>query len=115
MTNEVNEIDDIFGVIDLWASDAVRKKSNMDGADVYNPYNAKELAVRLYNAGYRDVSMYKAEIERLKSDKQELETALKQSEDNYSRAFERLKLRQKQISEQEDLLILHCSNKEVEK
>ena len=44
-------IDGIFGVIDLWASNAVRKRH--DGDSVYNPYNAKELAVELYNADYR--------------------------------------------------------------
>ena len=44
------QIDGIFGVIDLWACNAVRKRP--DGASVYNPYNAKELAVELYNAGY---------------------------------------------------------------
>ena len=44
------QIDGIFGVIDLWASNAVRKRP--DGDSVYNPYNAKELAVELYNAGY---------------------------------------------------------------
>ena len=46
-------IDGIFGVIDLWASNAVRKRH--DGDSVYNPYNAKELAVELYNAGYRKI------------------------------------------------------------
>ena len=45
------QIDGIFGVIDLWASNAVRKRH--DGDSVYNPYNAKELAVELYNADYR--------------------------------------------------------------
>ena len=45
------QIDGIFGVIDLWASNAVRKRP--DGDSVYNPYNAKELAVELYNADYR--------------------------------------------------------------
>ena len=45
------QIDGIFGVIDLWASNAVRKRH--DGDSVYNPYNAKELAVELYNVGYR--------------------------------------------------------------
>ena len=50
----INEqIDGIFGVIDLWASNAVRKRA--DGDSVYNPYNAKELAVELYNAGYRKI------------------------------------------------------------
>lgn len=47
------QIDGIFSVIDLWASNAVRKRP--DGASVYNPYNAKQLAVDLYNAGYRKI------------------------------------------------------------
>lgn len=45
------QIDRIFGVIDSWASNAVIH--NFDRASVYNPYNAKELAVELYNADYR--------------------------------------------------------------
>ena len=45
------QIDGIFGVIDLWASNAVKKRPG--GDSVYNPYNAKELAVELYNADYR--------------------------------------------------------------
>ena len=47
------QIDRIFGVIDSWASNAVIH--NFDRASVYNPYNAKELAVDLYNAGYRKI------------------------------------------------------------
>ena len=47
------QIDRIFGVIDSWASNAVIH--NFDRASVYNPYNAKELAVELYNAGYRKI------------------------------------------------------------
>lgn len=52
MTSKHLEIDGMFGVIDLWASNAVRS-NKLDGASVYNPYNAKELAEALYNAGYR--------------------------------------------------------------
>lgn len=37
------------------------------------------------------------EIRKLKADKQDLAKALKQSEDNYSRAFERLKTQQREI------------------
>ena len=47
------QIDGIFGVIDLWACNAVRKRH--DGDSVYNPYNAKELAVELYNKNYRKI------------------------------------------------------------
>lgn len=47
------QIDRIFDVIDSWASNAVIH--NFDRASVYNPYNAKELAVELYNAGYRKI------------------------------------------------------------
>ena len=53
------QIDGIFGVIDLWACNAIRKRP--DGASVYNPYNAKELSVELYNAGYRKVDEVRKE------------------------------------------------------
>lgn len=39
------------------------------------------------------------ENRKLKADKQELATALRQSEDNYSRAFERLKAQQREIKQ----------------
>ena len=52
-------IDGIFGVIDLWASNAVRKRHG--GDSVYNPYNAKELAVELYNADYRKANEIRKE------------------------------------------------------
>lgn len=45
-------IDELFGAIDLWAADTVHLHRT-DGASVYNPHNAKELAKRLYAAGYR--------------------------------------------------------------
>lgn len=41
--------------------------------------------------------LYESETQKLKEEKQELKTALKQAEDNYSRAFERLKTRQREI------------------
>lgn len=74
-------------------------------------------ATFLVDAGYGDVSEYKAEIERLRQEvrdtdkmarntieqyrakNEELENALKQSEDNYSRAFERLKAQQREIKQ----------------
>lgn len=41
--------------------------------------------------------LYESETQKLKEEKQELKTALKQSEDNYSRAFERLKAQGREI------------------
>lgn len=41
--------------------------------------------------------LYESETQKLKEEKQELKTALKQSEDNYSRAFERLKAQEREI------------------
>lgn len=73
------------------------------------------IARDIVNAGYGDISEYKAEIERLRqevrdtdkmarntieqyrAENKELENALKQSEDNYSRAFERLKAQEREI------------------
>lgn len=46
------QIEELYGVIDLWATNAV-KINKYDGASVYNPYNAKSLAEAIYNAGYR--------------------------------------------------------------
>lgn len=46
------EIDEIFGVIDLWGVNAMRSH-NRDGASVYNPYNGRSLSEALYKAGYR--------------------------------------------------------------
>lgn len=43
--------------------------------------------------------LYESETQKLKEEKQELKTALKQSEDNYSRAFERLKAQGREIGE----------------
>ena len=56
--NKNLEIDGIFSVIDLWANNAVRS-NKIDGASVYNPYNAKELSEAIYNAGYRKVDEVK--------------------------------------------------------
>lgn len=41
--------------------------------------------------------LYESETQKLKEEKQELKTALKQAEDNYSRAFELLKAKQREI------------------
>lgn len=61
---DIEQIDGIFGVIDLWASNAVRKRP--DGDSVYNPYNAKELAVELYNAGYmKAIEVHKETAEKI--------------------------------------------------
>lgn len=53
--------------------------------------------------------LYESETEKLKADNQELATALKQAEDNYSRAFERLK------SQQRDIDILKAENERLAK
>lgn len=76
-----------------------------------------DIAEALHEAGYGNISEYKAEIERLRQEvrdtdkmarntieqyrakNEELENALKQSEDNYSRAFERLKAQQREIEQ----------------
>lgn len=50
--NKEQQIEELYGVIDLWANNAVRI-NEYDGASVYNPYNAKSLAEALYDAGYR--------------------------------------------------------------
>ena len=73
------------------------------------------IARDIVEAGYGDVTEYKAEIERLRqevrdtdkmarntieqyrAENEELKNALKQSEDNYSRAFERLKAQGREI------------------
>lgn len=75
----------------------------------------KEYAERLIESGYGNVTEYKTEIKRLRqevrdtdkmarntieqyrAENEELENTLKQSEDNYSRAFERLKAQEREI------------------
>lgn len=82
--------------------------------------SVEDIAEELVNAGYGDVSEYKAEIERLRqevrdtdkmarntieqyrAENEELGNALKQSEDNYSRAFERLKAQGREIGKLKD-------------
>lgn len=71
-----------------------------------------QIAEVLFDKCYGDVSEYKAEIERLRQEvrdtdkmarntieqyRAENKNALKQSEDNYSRAFERLKAQEREI------------------
>lgn len=46
--------------------------------------------------------LYERETQKLKEEKQELKTALKQAEDNYSRAFERLKAQGREIGKLKD-------------
>lgn len=46
--------------------------------------------------------LYESETQKLKEEKQELKTALKQAEDNYSRAFERLKAQGREIGKLKD-------------
>lgn len=80
----------------------------------------KEYVERLIESGYGNVTEYKAEIKRLRqevrdtdkmarntieqyrAENEELENALKQYEDNYSRAFERLKAQEREIRKLKD-------------
>lgn len=55
------------------------------------------IAEALVKSGFSNNSDHIAEREMLSSENKELENALKQSEDNYSRAFERLKAQQREI------------------
>lgn len=54
----MTEREKIIKVIDEWANKAV-KANKFDGASVYNPYNAAELADALIAAGIGDVSELK--------------------------------------------------------
>lgn len=61
-------------------------------------YDAFEvIAEALVKSGFSNNSDHIAEREMLSSENKELESALKQSEDNYSRAFERLKAQGREI------------------
>lgn len=55
------------------------------------------IAEALVKSGFSNNSDHIAEREMLSSENKELENALKQSEDNYSRAFQRLKAQQREI------------------
>lgn len=108
------QIDEIFGVIDLWACNAVRKRQG--GASVYNPYNAKDLSVALYDAGCRktpddireliDVLAEGAnlkeklnKIKRLEEENERLKEVNRQLNADYNRSLERLKSNCREIGE----------------
>lgn len=57
----MTEREKIIKVIDEWANKAV-KANEFDGASVYNPHNAAELADTLIAAGIGDVSEYKEKL-----------------------------------------------------
>lgn len=57
----MTERDKIIEVIDEWANKAV-KANKFDGASVYNPHNAAELADKLIEAGFGYVKDLKAEL-----------------------------------------------------
>lgn len=57
----MTEREKIIKVIDEWANKAV-KANKFDGASVYNPHNAAELADTLIAAGIGDVSEYKEKL-----------------------------------------------------
>ena len=64
-------------------------------------FGADQLAVALVNAGYGDVSEYKAEIERLRQEVRDTDkmarNSIEQYKDNYDNAFERLKAQEREI------------------
>lgn len=57
------------------------------------------IAEALVKSGFSNNSNHIAEREMPSSENKELENALKQSEDNYSRAFQRLKAQQREIEQ----------------
>lgn len=57
----MTEREKIIKAIDEWANKAV-KANEFDGASVYNPHNAAELADTLIAAGIGDVSEYKEKL-----------------------------------------------------
>lgn len=59
----MTEREKIIKVIDEWANKAV-KANKFDGASVYNPHNAAELADALIAAGIGDVKDVEAEANR---------------------------------------------------
>lgn len=58
----MTERDKIIEVIDEWANKAV-KANKFDGASVYNPHNAAELADKLIEAGFGYVADWKRRAE----------------------------------------------------
>ena len=63
----MTERDKIIEVIDEWANKAV-KANKFDGASVYNPHNAAELADALIKAGVGAVEEIKKEAEYWKNE-----------------------------------------------
>ena len=66
-------------------------------------FGADQLAVALVNAGYGDVSEYKAEIERLRQEVRDTDkmarNSIEQYKNNYDNAFERLKAQEREIEQ----------------
>lgn len=114
MKTEQEQIKAIKQIIDELVETTLGQVQGRHG-NVIKTVDTVIIARDIVNAGYGDMSEYKAEIERLRqevrdtdkmarntieqyrAENKELENALKQSEDNYSRAFERLKAQEREI------------------
>lgn len=119
MKTEQEQIKAIKQIIDERVETTLGQVQGRHG-NVIKTVDTVIIARDIVNAGYGDMSEYKAEIERLRqevrdtdkmarntieqyrAENKELENALKQSEDNYSRAFERLKAQEREIERLKD-------------
>lgn len=119
MKTEQEQIEAIKQIIDERVETTLGQVQGRHG-NVIKTVDTIIIARDIVEAGYGDVSEYKTEIERLRQEvrdtdkmarniieqyrakNEELENALKQSEDNYSRAYERLKAQGREIGKLKD-------------
>ena len=78
----MTEREKIIKVIDEWANKTV-KANKFDGASVYNPHNAAELADTLIAANIGDVSSLIVENEVLRRDVDNLMRTLEEGAEEY--------------------------------
>ena len=102
----MTEREKIIKVIDEWANKAV-KANKFDGASVYNPHNAAELADALIAAGIGDVSEYKHRAQVAENELKLYKLAVKIWQERYSdiRCFNfniALKQAEKELAEERE-------------
>ena len=92
----MTERDKIIEVIDEWANKAV-KANKFDGASVYNPHNAAELADKLIEAGIGDTTNLIVENEVLQRDIDNLMRTLEEGSEEFQEAEHRAEVAERAL------------------
>ena len=92
----MTERDKIIEVIDEWANKAV-KANKFDGASVYNPHNAAELADKLIEAGIGDTTNLIVENEVLQRDIDNLMRTLEEGSEEFQEAEHRAQVAERAL------------------